>query len=241
MTMLILQSFLLFLVSALLGAGLGHLLHEAYGADFDTVDRPWLRDLGRLPAAPALPAAPTLMDAGERARLTASLTAAPPMPTPVPPPAPIVAPAVAVAPPAPVVEPAPATVVEPAPAVVEAPAAAAPAPASPEVPPVVAPPVVAPPVAVEAIERARAADAVGSRPGGLTAAEGGVPDDLELIKGIGPKNAKGLHDLGIWHFAQIAAWTPENVAWVGSFLAFPGRIEREKWVDQAEAFLAAKR
>ena len=49
-------------------------------------------------------------------------------------------------------------------------------------------------------------------------------DDLKLIKGVGPQNEKRLHALGIWHFSQIAAWTPENVEWVGGYLAFPGRI-----------------
>jgi predicted flap endonuclease-1-like 5' DNA nuclease len=39
----------------------------------------------------------------------------------------------------------------------------------------------------------------------------------------------------IWHFAQIATWSAENVKWVGSYLAFPGRIDREKWIDQARA------
>jgi hypothetical protein len=32
---------------------------------------------------------------------------------------------------------------------------------------------------------------------------------------------------------EIRAWSAENVKWVGSYLAFPGRIDREKWVDQA--------
>ena len=73
----------------------------------------------------------------------------------------------------------------------------------------------------------------GKRPAGFIAAHGGQPDDLKLIKGIGPQNEERLHALGIWHFSQIAAWTPENVDWVGGYLAFPGRIEREEWVAQA--------
>jgi predicted flap endonuclease-1-like 5' DNA nuclease len=75
----------------------------------------------------------------------------------------------------------------------------------------------------------------GKRPVGFAAARGGQADDLKLIKGIGPQNEERLHALGIWHFSQIAAWTPENVAWVGTYLAFPGRIEREDWVAQAAA------
>lgn len=74
----------------------------------------------------------------------------------------------------------------------------------------------------------------GTRPAGFVAARGGVADDLKLVKGIGKQNEGRLHGLGIWHFAQIAAWTPENVEWVGGYLAFPGRIEREDWVGQAK-------
>lgn len=74
----------------------------------------------------------------------------------------------------------------------------------------------------------------GRRPGGLVAARGEKPDDLKLIKGVAEQNETRLHALGIWHFEQIAAWTPENVEWIGSYLAFPGRIEREDWVGQAK-------
>lgn len=74
----------------------------------------------------------------------------------------------------------------------------------------------------------------GARPVGREAPRDGRPDDLRRIKGIGRQNADRLNALGIWHFYQIAAWTPEEAAWVGSYLAFPGRIEREDWVGQAK-------
>ena len=60
-----------------------------------------------------------------------------------------------------------------------------------------------------------------------------MPDDLTLIGGIGPKIQEVLNSLGIWHFDQIAAWTPENIAWVDAYLSFAGRIVREGWVEQA--------
>jgi len=78
------------------------------------------------------------------------------------------------------------------------------------------------------------AEIPGRRPAGLVAAKQAKADDLKLIKGIGRQNEDRLQALGIWHFEQIAAWTPENVEWVGSYLAFPGRIEREDWVGQAK-------
>ncbi len=45
-----------------------------------------------------------------------------------------------------------------------------------------------------------------------SAADGG--DDLKRIKGVGPKLEALLHSLGIYHFDQIAAWGPAEVAWV---------------------------
>lgn len=78
----------------------------------------------------------------------------------------------------------------------------------------------------------------GQRPAGLLAPRDGKADDLKLIKGIGRRNEGRLHGLGIWHFAQIAAWTPEHVEWIGGYLAFSGRIEREDWVGQARTLAA---
>jgi NADH-quinone oxidoreductase subunit E len=82
------------------------------------------------------------------------------------------------------------------------------------------------------------ANAVGARPAGLREARGGAADDLQRIRGVGPVNEKRLHELGIYHFDQIAAWTRDETRWVGAYLSFPGRIYREQWVSQA-ANLAA--
>ena len=64
----------------------------------------------------------------------------------------------------------------------------------------------------------------------------GRADDLKLISGVGPKLEGVLNDLGFWHFDQIAAWTPEQVAWVDTRLKFKGRIERDNWIAQAAEF-----
>lgn len=74
----------------------------------------------------------------------------------------------------------------------------------------------------------------GSKPAVLAAPRGGKADDLKRIRGIGKQNEGRLHGLGVWHFDQIAAWTPDEVKWVGGYLAFPGRIEREDWQAQAK-------
>ncbi|MGI9384241.1 MAG: NADH-quinone oxidoreductase subunit NuoE [Methyloligellaceae bacterium] len=76
------------------------------------------------------------------------------------------------------------------------------------------------------------------RPEGLESARGGRADDLKRIGGIGPKIEKTLHELGIFHFDQIAAWTDENVAWVDDHLGFKGRVGREDWIGQAKALAA---
>ena len=80
----------------------------------------------------------------------------------------------------------------------------------------------------------------GKRPLGLAEARGGTADDLKRIRGIGLQNEMRLHSLGIWHFDQIAAWTREQVQWVGSYLAFPGRIDREDWLAQAKLLAQGK-
>lgn len=62
-------------------------------------------------------------------------------------------------------------------------------------------------------------------------------DDLTAIGGIGPRIAEVLNGLGIWTYAQIASWTPENAAWVEEHLSFKGRVEREQWIAQAKALI----
>ncbi len=68
----------------------------------------------------------------------------------------------------------------------------------------------------------------------LREARGGKPDDLKKIKGVGPKLEGVLNGLGVYHFDQIAAWTPAEVAWVDQRLKFKGRIERDDWIGQAK-------
>ena len=65
-------------------------------------------------------------------------------------------------------------------------------------------------------------------------------DDLKKIGGVGPKLEKVLNGLGVWTYAQIAAWAPEEIAWVDDYLAFKGRIERDGWIEQARALAAGE-
>ncbi len=58
-------------------------------------------------------------------------------------------------------------------------------------------------------------------------------DDLKQLSGVGPALEKKLHAADVTTFAQIAAWTPEDVAAMDEKLSFKGRIEREGWIAQA--------
>jgi branched-chain amino acid transport system ATP-binding protein len=63
-----------------------------------------------------------------------------------------------------------------------------------------------------------------------------LPDDLLIIKGIGPVNLRKLNAHGITTFAQIAAWKKADIIAVEKYLEFDGRIAREDWIGQAKAF-----
>ncbi|RWH70902.1 NADH-quinone oxidoreductase subunit E [Mesorhizobium sp.] len=72
-----------------------------------------------------------------------------------------------------------------------------------------------------------------SRPAGIERPP--TVDDLKLISGVGPKIEGILHSLGIYTFAQVAAWKKVEREWVDGYLNFRGRIERDDWVKQAKA------
>ena len=101
--------------------------------------------------------------------------------------------------------------------------------------PVVVPVAAAPEVAPAAFVSTPApTGATGTAPQRLTAARGGVADDLKEIEGIGPALEKLCNELGFYHFDQIAGWTDADAAWVDDNMPrFKGRIERDKWVAQA--------
>ena len=60
------------------------------------------------------------------------------------------------------------------------------------------------------------------------------PDNLRLIKGLGPKLNTMLNDLGVTRFDQIAGLDAAAVAALDAKLGtFAGRITRDNFVDQA--------
>ena len=86
---------------------------------------------------------------------------------------------------------------------------------------------------------APAAEVAGVEPTNLLKeARGGQPDDLKKISGVGPKLEGVLHEIGVFHFDQIAAWGPAEIAYMDDCLSFKGRIERDDWIAQATQFAA---
>ncbi|MDP3781748.1 MAG: hypothetical protein Q8Q79_02405 [Sphingopyxis sp.] len=166
------------------------------------------------PAKPLEPVKPEIV-AAEPARFKPIEPAPTPVVTPTPPPI------VKTPPPPPVAVP----VVEPEPA---------PEPAPPPEPIAPAP---VEPVAAEPIAPTAAAEpAPEPQPAPTPAPEvtEAKADNLQLLKGVGPKMVALLGGLGVTSFQQIANWTDADVAAIDPQLgAFQGRIARDNIVDQA--------
>lgn len=64
-------------------------------------------------------------------------------------------------------------------------------------------------------------------------------DDLKRISGIGPKLEQVLNSMGIRTYAQIAAWTADDLAKVDDQLKLGGRISRDDWLGQANVLLTS--
>jgi large subunit ribosomal protein L21 len=84
----------------------------------------------------------------------------------------------------------------------------------------------------------QAADSAAAAP--LFKAPEGKKDDLKKISGVGPVLEGKLNALGITTFAQIAAFSAEDIAKADEALSFKGRIERDNWLEQAAGFAAEK-
>lgn len=91
------------------------------------------------------------------------------------------------------------------------------------------------PAAASKMPAAKAAAKVASKPAAKVDAPK-MPDDLLVIKGVGPVNNAKLKAHGITSFAQIAAWKKADIIAVEKYLEFDGRIAREDWIGQAKKF-----
>ena len=62
----------------------------------------------------------------------------------------------------------------------------------------------------------------------------GEPDDLKKLPGVGPATEKKLNALGIATYAQIAAFTAEEIEQVDAALNLKGKIEQDDWPSLAK-------
>lgn len=82
-------------------------------------------------------------------------------------------------------------------------------------------------------------DIMGVRPLALSAPRQGVPDPLTMIRGVTKRHAAKMAQVGIFHFSQIASWTPQEVAWIAAYLGAGDALTSKDWVGQAILFASA--
>ncbi len=84
-----------------------------------------------------------------------------------------------------------------------------------------------------------AAAGLTTAPPPIPVAPQGPPDALTRMKGLGPRAAALLGGMGVTRYDQIAGWDAADIERIDAQMgAFQGRIERDRWVEQA-GFLAA--
>jgi len=121
----------------------------------------------------------------------------------------------------------------------KAPAEAAPVVNKPAEPAVA--PFVKAPVGPRAVARRAAPAPVAEAPAAPVRKARAVKDDLKQLSGIGPKLEQVLNGKGINRFADIAAWSDEDVRRIDAELGFDGRIGRDDWVGQAKALTGGRK
>ena len=90
------------------------------------------------------------------------------------------------------------------------------------------------PAAKAAAKPAAKAKAADAKPAVLKKARAGGPDDLKMIKGVGPVLEKALHETGVFHFDQVAAWSNMDARWFDENVkGANGRVQRDGWIKQA--------
>jgi predicted flap endonuclease-1-like 5' DNA nuclease len=65
-----------------------------------------------------------------------------------------------------------------------------------------------------------------------------VADDLTRLVGVGPRTAAALAERGVTRFADLAAWTAEDMAAFDAGLNLKGRSVRDAWLAQAKRLAA---
>ena len=63
-------------------------------------------------------------------------------------------------------------------------------------------------------------------------------DNLTLIKGVGPYIELKLNEIGIYNYEQISKLKDSDIRIITDLIDFfPGRIDRDNWVGQAQMFI----
>lgn len=79
------------------------------------------------------------------------------------------------------------------------------------------------------------------RPASLYQSRPSDVDDLKKVKGIGPVMERILNENGCYHFKQLANFSQKDIEWISAAIAtFPDRIERDRWVEQAQSLYHEK-
>ncbi len=78
------------------------------------------------------------------------------------------------------------------------------------------------------------------RPPALPGPRQGRADALQRLPGLTRRHADRLYSIGIYHFSQIAAWTPQEVAWVAAQLDLGEGTSADEWVANAARIAASE-
>jgi predicted flap endonuclease-1-like 5' DNA nuclease len=85
------------------------------------------------------------------------------------------------------------------------------------------------PVVESTVPAAHVAEALAAEP---------EPDDLTRLVGVGPRTAGALAARGVTRFADLAAWTAEDMAAFDAEMKLKGRSVRDAWLAQARRLAA---
>jgi len=79
------------------------------------------------------------------------------------------------------------------------------------------------------------------RPPALPGPRNGRADPLSRLAGLTRRHVERLHAIGVYHFSQIAVWTPREEEWVADHLDIEDPAVIEGWVVQAARLAADHR
>lgn len=95
--------------------------------------------------------------------------------------------------------------------------------------------VTADPVAPEPVAPGASQPPRGAERNDIYSGTAAQPDDLKLIRGVGPKLEEMLHEHGVTRFAQIAEWDDAEMDRFAEIIGrMGGRIRSDDWVGQAQ-------